>query len=494
MAEIEFAIVAPSGDTLPLGSDLDTDETYRLMRGVRGFGKTDVRVSFQASAGVGSRHLSSIADARTIVAPIETHGHDRTDTGEKLARLADALRTVEGKPPPKFTASFATGEVFELPFHYIKGAEDTYDDSDVQVRQVIEVRCPKPYWIARAAVQVSVQQPPAPGPLLPNLALMTLSSSTTVGDVEIVNQGNIEAPVSVRITGPGGPTRFDINGIGWVVNAVLTEGEIRTIDTATKQIRDGQGQRRYRELGSAPRFPMLPAGRSTAHISMDAASSGRWELTTDAQFTNRVPSTSLRVSRAGWSSWSDGHAAQSFASTGFGGTDAGYLQLGWSATSPAHAAILCEFDAAPGEIVSPTMTVLSSRAQIVQPVVSFFDAAGDLVFMVQGEPTEAPAGTQVRVGFAGSLIGKLPARVVRGVIAVGVVVNQSRPWQAGDTFRGSRASVTDTLEIEEFVDGTSKNSGWTGAPNASQSRRFRLARVGFSEVSLFYQPMREVMH
>lgn len=492
MALVEFTIERQGMPTIAL--DTDGGGPYGLQSRTSGLGVGPIVPRFREGSGDGAEYDGERVEAKPVDLGIIVLGDDRLTTGDLVRRLAKTIRSRKNQPGPVLVATYATGEVFELPFRYVSGLEvDHQDVLPTSFEATLSIMCPLPYWVDRKPQQVAVQVKGDSRPFLPNLSHLQVGSSAAIDNLIIDNIGDVDAPVITRITGPGGPSAFSIDGEGYIFEAILAEGEFVTINTATKEVTDQTGTNRYDDLNDAPRFPYLPVGRTTVHIDMAGASAGRIEPTTTVLYTNRSTEPNLRGTRTAWSSGAAGITTESHPTTGFDGGDDGYLQLAWTADGAPDAQISHRVTAAGGETLSASMDVLSSRAHRVNPVLTAYDNDGFVVLSVYGESVELPANTVVTIGVDGELIGPLPTATAYATLTASIDETTGIQWKAGDTLRATRALVMDGPEAAPYFDGATQYCAWLGPVNASASVQYQLTRVGYSEISMFYNPRREVV-
>ncbi|WP_241978864.1 phage tail family protein [Cryobacterium sp. Hh7] len=392
-------------------------------------------------------------------------------------------------------AEYGDGTSYELPFVYLSGLEvDSTVSTPTHTQALISIECPAPFWTARDALSFRVANESAGVGLLPNLAQLQLSRSAAIGSVSLENPGDVESDISWTITGPGGPTPISIDGVGFVFESVLLSGEVVTIErTATGvTVIDGNGANRYAGLGPAPKFPRLPAGLSVVDIEMANASPGGWAPTSQVILTNRVTSPSLRISADGWQAFGAGSARTA---TGFYGSNAGFLALTWAAASTPEAAVQVQVPAAIGDVLSASLSVLSSVAQRVRVMTQFMDYTGAPVGpLTVGGSVELPANTPVVVGVDSTDLDPAPEGTAGFRLMASVDVVGGQGWKVGDTLSASLGIVTSSAAQTVFFDGDFEGAGWSGAANASTSVLFDRVRVNQSSVQGFYKPRREVVY
>lgn len=493
MADVEFTIERPGYESIHL--DTDGSAPYGLRKNTGGLGVPPVVARFSEGAGVGGTYRGSRTGMRPMDLGIIFSATDRISTGELIRVLARLVRSRVGSPQPMLVATYSSGEVFELPFVYQSGLELDHTEALPMVyRTVVSVMCPAPYWTARDALQFIVSNDAAAVGLLPHLAELPVGSSTAVGSVTVENPGDVESDIAWTITGPGGPIPISVNGVGFIFETPLVTGEVVTIRRTALgiEVLDQSGASRYTDLGYAPKFPRLPEGTSRVDISMQDASAGTWVATADVVATNRVTSPALRTNSTGWSTHAT-NATQSRVSTGFSDTDAGFLQLAWSAAAPADAAVQVEVSVTSGELLSGGLSVLSSVAQVFYPACVFVGADGAPVGpLFVGKTVEAPANTVVRLSLTEQDVGVAPEGATALRIMASIDASSGQPWPAGAVLKASLGILSDAPM--EYFDGGTDFAGWTGTANASPSTLFRTIVIGQSSVTGYYKPRREVVY
>lgn len=276
MADREFSIVSPSGVTIPLAVD-DPAAPYALMLGTTGLGVPPVVNRFVDSAGNGGTNRGKRYGMRPMDLPIFISGENRADMEAKL-RALDAVVDPEEPGFSKVVATYADGTQWELPFSYVSGLEGDGSVSTTRKTEVpLSVMCPQPFWVSTVPVQFAVLASSSTDGLLPDLAALKTSPSDAVGTRAVFNPGDVAAPITWIITGPGGPASATLNGQGWTVESVLA-GTANTI-TITKtdvgvSVVDETGANRYSDLGSAPKFFDAPAGTFEVDLELEDATTG----------------------------------------------------------------------------------------------------------------------------------------------------------------------------------------------------------------------------
>lgn len=489
-----FTIERTGFDTISL--DIEGGGPFGLQAGTTGLGHAPLAIFTQATVGEGSLYLGERAQEQPMSLNVILLGDDTTDTAKLASILYNTLRSRTGVDAPRIVATFTTGEVFEIEFRYVSGLEGDGDDLPNVALKTLVVLCPRPFWTARESTQVAIRSSGgSPVAFLSRFGRLHLGVSSSFGQFEVENTGDEPAFVTWTVVGPAEAASAAIDGVGWSLDASLTEGDRRVLDGRSKTVVDGVGVSKYTELGTAPKFPMLEPGKSTVDIAVDGAEPGTWEVSDEVLYTNRLIQPSLTGAATKWASWSNGHGTHTHPTSGFAGGTAGYMQVAFTGAAAPDASHRFEVDAVAGEVLSPSMEVLSSKDQVVQGVAWVLDADGNVLRMVAAPTVETPAGVVTRVSIPGMILDVLPADTAKLIFSVSVFAPLGQAWANTDTFRASHGSVTETDSVLDFFDGDSSDStDWTSGDDASTSVQYALELVGASEVSMSWKPRRALIY
>lgn len=270
MVDITISLTGSNGDVIALDG-----ETFILETGLRGFGIPAPVLRIDKSAGDGGVYRFSKRDVRVLDLPIVILASDTMSVEQNLRRLSAILRG-----PVTLTATYSTGEAYDLTTYFNGGAETQYggDATREFCRWVISLQAPQPYWTSAAPQTFSVSASTATRGLLgapvgttATLSALRVKSSQALGSVPIENSGDIEAPIVWVIKGPTTSVSISIGGVGFSYTSSIASGDTITIDSEAGTVKDQAGVNKYASLGSAPKFFAIPAGRSIAAITADGA-------------------------------------------------------------------------------------------------------------------------------------------------------------------------------------------------------------------------------
>ena len=269
MTDRRFFLESPTGTRIELITG--QGGPYSLMVGTMGLGVPPVRNRFSQGADDGETFRGKAYGMRAMDLPIFVEGANRAEMEARVRALADVVDVPATEGMPKIIVEYASGEVYEMNFVYSSGLEGDGPKSTAQRTEVpLSVLCPLPFWVARDALQFTLQADPSPVGLLPDLAALPIASSETFGELTVNNPGDVECPITWVITGPGGPAGAELAGRGWEFEATLAEGEIVTVERTQTgvTVKDNTAANRYSDMADAPFFSKLPKGASVLNVSM----------------------------------------------------------------------------------------------------------------------------------------------------------------------------------------------------------------------------------
>lgn len=268
MVDITISLVGSNGDTIALADDGD----YVLATGLQGFGipTTDVRIDDSAGDGGTWRHTKR--GIRDLDLPIVIMGTTRADVETKLRRLAKLLQTNNGAT--KIVADYANGDQLFLEAHYVGGAETQYgsDAGTYFVRWVIQMQAPQPFWQTSRELSFSIGSGATGRGLLPALTKLRVSSSQTLGVVDVTNEGDVPIYPRWVIRGPIKNLIISNGKLTFGFKNEVLAGKTYTVDTGTGTVVDEQGENVYYDLSAAPKLFALPPGDSTITVNGTDAS------------------------------------------------------------------------------------------------------------------------------------------------------------------------------------------------------------------------------
>lgn len=256
MDDLTYTLTSPSGDVFELGTSAAMPGDFGLLDSTQGFGLAEKDVKLADSAGDGGRLRSVRTPPRSGVISTLVHGATDEELRANFRRLGAAVRYVRGLPLPKLTATFASGDAYELPFLFESCDEKRWPDA---IEAPLNVIYPDPYWTAVDALPFVFGASTSTDGLLPYLAELRLTGSTAFGSQVVTNPGDVSAEVVYTLTGPASLVTAQAGSDSWAFGP-LAAGEVVTIDTRRNTAKLANGTNVYDRFQPAPRLFALPAG------------------------------------------------------------------------------------------------------------------------------------------------------------------------------------------------------------------------------------------
>jgi len=254
MTTLSISLIGANTDEIALGVD-STESSYILGRSVAGFGLTSLAVNIMEGAGDGGKYLSTRRLSRDVDLPIYVVGTDRADVETKLPRLGRLLSDRSGAT--RILASYSDATEYYLDGYLISGGDVTYGEEGTKTYALwaIQLRCPQPYWTSSTATVVTLDD-------------------TELTDVSLVNNGDIETPVILEITGPVDTVQFTNSNGSILYEDIISSGQVITINCETATVSNAFGVNKYSSLGTAPKMITIPRGTTTLQIDTTGTVTG----------------------------------------------------------------------------------------------------------------------------------------------------------------------------------------------------------------------------
>lgn len=188
-----------------------------------------------------------------------------------------------------------------------------------------------------------------------------------------------------------------------------------------------------------------------------------------ASLSNRATNPQPKLVDTNWSR-DDGAATSSWArvASGFAGSSDAYMVLAFTAVSGVpQGSVMYSHAVDLSGVVSAAVDVVSSRAQVFTPLVTFVDGSANVLEVFYGTDVAAPAGVLTRVGVPGMTV---PVGAVSARITAAVSIEAGSAPVAGDTIQVSHAIVAAALAVPAYGDGSYPDWFWDGAAWGSTSQ------------------------
>jgi tail protein len=171
-------------------------------------------------------------DARALAIPVLMYGADRATFKAMRAALFADFNPRAGAPG-LLTVTETDGSSREIEAFYVGGLQGVLDDraqTQTWMKAVIELRCPSPYFLGDEKTASFTL--PEDGDWLPIFPLV-VTSGTVLGELEVINTGEVDAQPVFTITGPC--TAINLHntttGESIEIDYTVDAGEVVVIDT-----------------------------------------------------------------------------------------------------------------------------------------------------------------------------------------------------------------------------------------------------------------------
>jgi len=258
---VSYSLTGANGDVIVFD-----DSNYVLNPSLLGLGipPTSVRIDESSRSGGVWRNTRRVV--RNIDLPVTVLGNSATDVETKLRRLSRLTQDTLG--PTVLTVTRDSGDL-TMGLHYTGGAELTYGGDlggEQWARLLLSFQAPQPFWESATEESFSVTSGNTGQGLLPQLSKLRLSSSQSLGVINVDNTSDVNVYPIYEVSGP--ITGLVVsNGIDdWGFNITVDEGETFEVDTETGTVTSISGENRYSALNPAPKLFSFPPGETTITI------------------------------------------------------------------------------------------------------------------------------------------------------------------------------------------------------------------------------------
>lgn len=263
MVDVTISLIGSNGDEIELADDGD----FVLASGVTGFGIPATSVRIDESANAGGVWRFSKRGVRDIDLPIVIMGTTRADVETKLRRMARLLQ--DGKGATKIVANYSDNTSVYLNAHYVGGAETQFgsDATSFFCRWVVQMQAPQPFWESEQTESFSITTGNTGRGMLPELTKLKLTSSQTLGVVEVDNVGDVTIQPIWTIRGPVNELVISNGTQSFGISTPIALGSTITIDTGKGTVVDDAGTNLYSLLNPAPKLFGLPPGTTGVSVN-----------------------------------------------------------------------------------------------------------------------------------------------------------------------------------------------------------------------------------
>jgi hypothetical protein len=261
VVNVNFALIGANGDTIVFDQ-----RNYVLNPDFIGFHIPPSQVRIEDSAGDGGVFRHAKRGIRNIDLPVTVLGSSRADVQAKLRRLARVTQHNAG--PLVIQAQYTDGKRLTLEAYYVGGGEGQWGEEAGEIwnRWVLQLRAPRPFWRSTTVQQFTVTGGGTGRGLLPQLSKLRVSSSQSLGTIQINNTGDVASFPTYRIIGPIQNLSISNGTVGFSFAEPVLEGEVIFVNTETGEVTDQTGANRYSILSPAPKLFRIPTGESAIFI------------------------------------------------------------------------------------------------------------------------------------------------------------------------------------------------------------------------------------
>ena len=256
-----YKVTGANGDTITFDYD-----TYVLNPSLLGLGIPPTSVRIDESTRAGGVWRNTRRTVRNVDLPVTVLGTSATDVETKLRRLSRLTQDLLG--PTTLTAIRSSGDL-TLQLHYTGGAELQYGGSDGGIewaKLVLSFQAPQPFWESATTESFSVTAGDTGQGLLPQLSKLRLSSSQSLGIINVDNTSDVSVFPVYEVAGPITALSVSNGTESWGFNTTIAEGDLVEVDTEAGTVTGTGGTNLYSILNPAPKLFSFPPGQTTITI------------------------------------------------------------------------------------------------------------------------------------------------------------------------------------------------------------------------------------
>ena len=258
---MSYSLTGANGDVITFDNS-----NYVLNPSLLGLGIPPTSVRIDESSRDGGVWRNSRRTVRNIDLPVTVVGDDATDVETKLRRLSRLTQDTLG--PTVLTAIRDSGNL-TMGLHYTGGAELEYGGDaggDQWARLVLSFQAPQPFWESADEESFSVTAGNTGRGLLPQLSKLRLSSSQSLGVINVDNTSDVNVYPVYEVSGPITGLTVSNGTDSWGFNITVDEGETYEVDTEAGTVSSISGENLYNILNPAPKLFSFPPGETTITV------------------------------------------------------------------------------------------------------------------------------------------------------------------------------------------------------------------------------------
>jgi hypothetical protein len=249
------------------GDEITFDNTtYILNPALLGLGIPPTSVRIDESSRNGGVWRNTRRTVRNIDLPVTVVGANDLAVEASLRRLSRLTQDTLG---PTVLTVFRDAGDLTMKLHYTGGAELKYggsDGGDQWARIVLSFQAPQPFWESANEESFSVTTGATGRGLLPQLSKLRLSSSQSLGTINVDNTSDVSVFPIYEIAGPVTGLVVSNGSEEWGFNVTIVEGDLVEVDTSAGTVTGTGGTNLYAILNSAPKLFSFPPGATNITI------------------------------------------------------------------------------------------------------------------------------------------------------------------------------------------------------------------------------------
>jgi hypothetical protein len=156
-----------------------------------------------------------------------------------------------------------------MQLHYTGGAELEYggdSGGSTWARLVLSFQAPQPFWESADEETFSITSGQTGRGLLPQLSRLRVSSSKSLGIIEVDNTSDVAVYPVYEVAGPITDLVVSNGTESWGFGVTIAEGDLVEVDTEAGTVTGVDGVNLYSYLSPAPKLFSFPPGQTTITV------------------------------------------------------------------------------------------------------------------------------------------------------------------------------------------------------------------------------------
>jgi len=258
---VSYSLTGANGDVITFDNS-----TYVLNPSLIGLGIPPTSVRIDESSRDGGVWRNTRRAVRNIDLPVTVLGSSATDVESKLRRLSRLTQDALGATV--LTALRDDGDL-TMELHYTGGAELEYGGDSAGAtwaKLVLSFQAPQPFWESADEESFSITSGSTGRGLLPQLSKLRVSSSKSLGIIDVDNTSDVAVFPVYEVAGPITDLVVSNGTESWGFNVTIAEGDAVEVDTEAGTVTGIDGVNLYSILNPAPKLFSFPPGQTTITV------------------------------------------------------------------------------------------------------------------------------------------------------------------------------------------------------------------------------------